>query len=507
MVFSSTFFICIFLPIMLIGYYILPKKARNIWLLIGSLVFYVFGGPKYLVYLLGSVVINYLFGLFIAKTADTAHPSDERGNSTFHPQLQKTILIVAVVLNIASLVYFKYAGMLMETVRDLFKPELLIPEIVMPLGISFYTFQCMSYIIDVYRKEGAVKADGSITTLVAKNPVNFALYITMFPQLLQGPIIRYPDTKKDIENPDININDITVGLQRFIVGLAKKALIANTIGEACDYIFEGNPAYMSVSVAWLGAILYTLQIYFDFSGYSDMAIGIGRLFGFHFMENFNYPYISKSVTEFWRRWHISLSNWFRDYLYIPLGGNRKGNVYLNLLVVFLATGIWHGAAWGFLVWGLWHGVFMLIERYIKGKHAGKSTSSTGIKGVLKGFFQWLYTILVVTLGWVLFKLEDLPAALSYIGAMFNIKGHEYNAFSVRFFLDGRLIFFLIIAVIACIPWAQLLPRYISAYIAEFTSSEKTSYKAVRFVCLGILFVISMIFVVNNTYSPFIYFQF
>lgn len=498
MVFSSIFFICVFLPIMLIGYYILPQKAKNIWLLIGSLVFYAWGGVKHLIFLISSIVINFLASLLIAGNCDRTCKSDERGNSTHHSSIQKTIFIITVILNIGSLVYFKYASMLVETVKDLFAPGLNIPQIILPLGISFYTFQCISYVTDVYRREGAVDENGVSNQFATHSFVDFALYITMFPQLLQGPIIRYDDVREALCSPKVNLSDFVYGLQRFILGLSKKAIIANTLGEVADNIFACDTSMMGTSVAWLGAILYTLQIYFDFSGYSDMAVGLGKLFGFTFMENFDYPYISQSITEFWRRWHISLSRWFRDYLYIPLGGNRKGNVYINLLIVFLATGIWHGAAWGFLIWGLWHGIFMLIERFFK-------TKSLGFR--VPAFIKWLYTMLVVTLGWVLFKLEVLEDALDYIGVMFHTKTHVYNAFSIRYYLDKRLMFFLIIAAIACVPWAQVLPRYVAAYIAEFSTSKKTGYRIARYVCLGILLIVSMIFMVNSTYSPFIYFQF
>ena len=311
MVFSSVIFLCIFLPATLLGYYILPQKARNIFLLVASLIFYACGGPKHLIYLLSSIIINYFFGIVIAKTP---------GNT------KKTVLAVAVIANAGSLLYFKYTGMLIETANGLFNSTIPVPEIILPLGISFYTFQCMSYIIDVYRT-------GSVET----NPVKYALYISMFPQLLQGPIIRYSDVKETLDAPKITADDFAKGIERFITGLAKKAVIANTLGEVCDQIFEISTQNISPQIAWLGAILYTLQLYFDFSGYSDMAIGIGKFFGFNFSENFNYPYISKSITEFWRRWHITLSAWFRDYLYIPLGGNRTGNVYINLLIVFLAS--------------------------------------------------------------------------------------------------------------------------------------------------------------------------
>ncbi len=495
MVFSSVIFLCIFLPVTVAGYYILPQKARNLWLLVASLAFYACGGPKHLIYLLSSIIINFLFGIAIAKQAPKTQEET-------HSAAQKATLAGAVIINIGSLLYFKYTGMLVETYNGLFSKSIEIPDIILPLGISFYTFQCLSYIIDVYRLEGIKQPDGTVGRLCTGNFINFALYIAMFPQLLQGPIIRYSEVKDALVKPVIVSDEVVAGIERFIIGLAKKAIIANTLGEVCDKIFEIAPADLNPSTAWLGAILYTLQIYFDFAGYTDMAIGLGKLFGFTFRENFNYPYISKSITEFWRRWHISLSNWFRDYLYIPLGGNRRGNVYINLLIVFIATGIWHGAAWGFLVWGLWHGLFMLIERALKGKKA-----PVHLPVIISTSLKWAYTMLAVTLGWVLFKLEELPAALSYIKVMFGLDRHVYNAFSVRFFLDRRLAFFLIIAIIASVPWAQVLPRPASARIAEFADSNKTLPRVGRHVCLILLLILSFVFIVNTTYSPFIYFQF
>ncbi len=484
MVFSSVIFLCIFLPVVLAGYYILPRKARGIWLLAASLGFYICGGPKHLIYLAASIVFNYLAGIIISSFQKDIH--------------RKIALTVSVIVNVGSLLYFKYTGMLVETYNGLLKKSIEVPDIVLPLGISFYTFQCMSYLIDVYR---SCKDDGK-DPVCTKNPLKFALYIAMFPQLLQGPIIRYKDVKDALDFPPVKADRFVRGIERFIIGLAKKAIIANTIGEVCDRIFEIAPSDLSVSVAWLGAILYTLQIFFDFAGYSDMAIGLGRMFGFEFAENFDYPYISRSITEFWRRWHITLGSWFRDYLYIPLGGNRKGNVYVNLLVVFLATGIWHGAAWGFLVWGLWHGLFMLIERALKGKKF-----PVAFPKIVSDILRWGYTMLAVTLGWVLFKIEDIAEALSYIRVMFGLQDSSYSAFSTRFFLDARLTFFLIVAVIACIPWAQLLPRFFAAYIAQFRDSNKTAPRVARHVFLVLLLVISFIFIVNTTYSPFIYFQF
>ena len=479
-----------FLPAVLLGYHILPRKLRNIFLLVASLVFYACGGLKHLYFLIASILVNFLFGILISYTDGR---SGKSASAYVHTALQKAVLAFALIVNIGSLIYFKYTGMLVETFNDLFGGSAQIPDLILPLGISFYTFQCMSYLIDVYRDP-----DGVLT----KNPVKFALYISMFPQLLQGPIIRYPEVKDALDAPVITIDDMTRGIERFIVGLAKKAIIANTLGEVCDKIFDIAPSNMPTGIAWLGAILYTLQIYFDFSGYTDMAIGIGHLFGFTFRENFNYPYISRSVTEFWRRWHISLSNWFRDYLYIPLGGSRSGNVYVNLLIVFLATGIWHGAAWGFLVWGLWHGLFMLIERALKQKQGGPH-----LPAVVASALKWAYTMMVVMLGWVLFRIEDIAAALSYIKVMFGLEQHEYNAFSIGFFLDARMIFFIVVAIIACVPWAQVLPRHAAAYVASFAGSGKTLPRIARHVCLIALLVISYMFIVNTTYSPFIYFQF
>lgn len=468
---------------MLIGYYVLPKKARNVFLFLGSLFFYGWAEPKFLPIIAISIIVNYFAAILIAKREGKA---------------RKIILVTALMLNLGSLIYFKYTGMLIETFNNITKGTVAIPEIVLPLGISFYCFQSISYIVDVYRMEGSTDKDGNKVTIVERNFVDYALYITMFPQILQGPIERYPKMKKYIKAPELSLDKFTQGMERFIIGLAKKALLADTLGEVAQSIFDVDPNMMGTSVAWLGAILYTIQIYYDFSGYTDMAIGLGKMFGFEFSENFDYPYISKSITEFWRRWHITLGAWFRDYLYIPLGGNRKGNVYFNLLIVFLATGIWHGAAWGFLVWGLWHGIFMLIERYCKGK---------SFKYHMPEFFKWAYTMLAVMLGWVLFKIEDLAVAMDYFASMFHLKAHAYNAFAIGYYIDRKLIFLTIMAIIFAIPWAQVLPRHIAARIAAFASATDGKTCIARRVILILLFVLSLIFVVNSTYSPFIYFKF
>ena len=521
MVFSSVIFLCFFLPVMIIGYNILPKKLRNLFLVLGSLFFYAWGGPDYIFIMLASIAGNYVFGLLIDHFgAAGEHPAE---GEVRMPVSAKAVLVISVLYNLGILFYFKYYTFVLTTVHDLTGRDFFIPEIVLPIGISFYTFQGMSYVIDVYRslKQKApapvVSAEdgtaGAGQSLVQKNPLNLALYISMFPQLIAGPIVRYTDIRDrlPIEKRPVSAERFANGLKRFIIGLAKKAILANSIGEVADKIFTADVAYLGVPVAWLGAICYTLQIYYDFSGYSDMAIGLGRIFGFDFMENFNYPYISKSVREFWRRWHISLSTWFRDYLYIPLGGSRQGNVYLHLLIVFMATGLWHGAAWGFLIWGLWHGAFLIIERVISNnkrtgtaeKSQDKASATAGRQNAgggfgAKDFFGWFYTMIVVILGWVLFKLEKLDSAVSYIGAMFGLDGESYTGYSVRFYLDNRMIFILVVAILAAIPWGQVLPE-----------KGRRVYTAVisnRILLIALLFI-SLMFVVNSTYNPFIYFRF
>lgn len=485
---------------MILGYYVLPGKVRNIWLLLGSLFFYAWGEPKYIFIMVASIVGNYIFGMLIHLFAkrETKEPSP-----CPTPSLGKKItLVVTILYNLGILFYFKYFNLFMETVNQFSKDEISWTKVALPIGISFYTFQGMSYVIDVYRGDCKVDRSGNVCELVQKNPLNLALYISMFPQLIAGPIVRYTDIRDSLKSRVTNTSTFAKGVERFITGLAKKAILANSIGEVADKIFNADLQYMGVPIAWLGALCYTLQIYYDFSGYSDMAIGLGKIFGFDFLENFNYPYISKSITEFWRRWHISLSSWFRDYLYIPLGGNRKGNVYVNLLIVFIATGIWHGAAWSFLVWGLWHGLFMLIERYFR-----KREKPNPFEKVPSGL-KWLYAMLVVMFGWVLFKLENVPDTLAYLGAMFGRGAGGYTEFSARFYLDNKMIVILIIGIIACVPWGEVLPRRIGGYIAGFTSAEPCKAVCViRRILLIALLLISMLFIVNSTYNPFIYFRF
>ena len=332
-------FIFIFLPVVLAAYYLLRPAYRNTVLLMASLFFYAWGEPRYLLIMLFTITINYCGAMLIDTYRSRA----------------KLILCLSILANLGILVYFKYTNFIFENINALFRGNLEFIHVIMPIGISFYTFQAMSYLVDVYRKDCSVQ----------KNFYDLMLYIVLFPQMIAGPIVKYHDVEQQIKSRETTLEDFSAGLRRFIVGLAKKVLIANSMGAVVERIFTSDTATFSTPIAWLGAVAYTFQLYYDFSGYSDMAIGLGRMFGFRFLENFNYPYISSSITEFWRRWHISLSTWFKEYLYIPLGGNRCGNVrtYFNLFVVFVATGVWHGASWNFVLWGLWHGFFIILERF------------------------------------------------------------------------------------------------------------------------------------------------
>ncbi len=471
MVFSSAVFLFMFLPFVLFGYHFIREKYRNIFLLLVSLLFYAWGGPKYVLLMGLSILINYLGGLLI----DSIPKENDMG-------IRKLLFAVVILLNLGILIYFKYTNFIVDSVNSILKTNIVIRNIMLPIGISFYTFQGLSYIIDLYR--GQVK--------VQKKLINLALYIALFPQLVAGPIVRYIDVNEQIENRDYNLEGYTIGVKRFIIGLSKKVIIANQVGMVVDEIFSLPANQNSIGIAWLGIICYTLQIYFDFSGYSDMAIGLGKIFGFDFQENFNYPYISKSISEFWRRWHISLSSWFRDYLYIPLGGNRKGNVYFNLLIVFLATGIWHGAAWNFVVWGIWHGIFIVIERLFR-------NSNKKVK--IPSFIKWLYTMLIVIIGWVLFRAPNLGYAIQYLGVMFGIIASEKVGFTIMWYLTGRIIFALSIGIIASIPLVDLFRKKVK--VLEGTYLEL----AIENTWLVVLLGISIILVMTSTYNPFIYFRF
>lgn len=373
---------------------------------------------------------------------------------------------------------------LITNLNELLAADFNVPKIVLPIGISFFTFQSMSYVIDVYRRE----------TPAQKNPLSLALYVSLFPQLIAGPIVRYVDIRTQITNRYIDLELYASGVRRFIIGLAKKVLIANVLGETADKIFATQYGQMSVSTAWLGAVCYTMQIYFDFSGYSDMAIGLGKMFGFKFLENFNLPYISKSMTEFWRRWHISLSTWFRDYVYIPLGGNRKGNVYQHLFIVFVLTGLWHGAAWNFLFWGLWHGMFLMIERPFRIRKININVPAC---------MKWGYTMLIVTLGWVLFRTENLPQACQYVRTMFGMAEYGFIPFDTIYYLDHRTAAVLIAAIFV----SSNIPSKIYDRLTCVTGARNNVRLLAENAALIVMLAVSAIFIVNSSYNPFIYFRF
>lgn len=471
MVFSSISFLFFFLPTLIILYYLIPKRlreARNFVLLMFSLFFYGYGGPRFLLLMLVSIAVNYVCGL----AAGGKHSQT----------LRRWGVIAALVVGLGLLGWYKYAGFLAETLNRL-GTSLPIPQVVLPIGISFFTFQGLSYVIDVYRGDAEVQ----------RNPLRVALYISLFPQLVAGPIVRYTTVEEEIGRRKESLSEFTQGAVRLLFGLAKKMLIANAMGRVADDIFAMNAATLSAPVAWLGALAYTAQIYFDFSAYSDMAIGLGRMFGFHFLENFEYPYISRSIREFWRRWHISLSSWFRDYVYIPLGGSRcrVPRHIFNLFVVWLLTGLWHGASWNFVVWGLWFFVLLLGERYLWG----------GLLERLPSAARHVYAMLLIVIGWVFFRSDTMGNALTYLGAMAGRGGSTGAAtyYLLEYWPEW------IAAVIACLPVKIALERALDRRI------ERPGCRALRVWgprCLAlVLLALSYASLATGVFNPFIYFRF
>ena len=475
MVFSSMIFLWGFLPLILITYYFIDKKYKNLVLLISSLLFYSFGEPNYIFLMILSVVINYIFGILVDRARDIGK--------------RKLYLILAILSNLLILGYFKYFNFLRDVIYNLLNLNSIeIKEIALPIGISFYTFQALSYVVDVYR--GKNEENG---TKVQKNIFDLALYISFFPQLIAGPIVKYYDIEKQLKNREENITRVAYGIKRFIFGLSKKVLISNVLASTADKIFVLPIDGVGTSLAWLGLICYTIQIYYDFSGYSDMAIGLGEIFGFRFMENFNYPYISKSIREFWRRWHISLSTWFREYLYIPLGGNRKGNIrtYINLLIVFFATGLWHGASFNFIIWGMIHGFFIVIERMFLGKYLAK-------RGL--AIVSSIYTMFVVMVAWVFFRIETFNGAISYLKVLFKYRvGSRVN--NINIYLNNEVILTIIIGILFCGIIQNIFKKLKNDIFLE---DEIKTYQIVILVILLSLCILSM---VSGTYNPFIYFRF
>lgn len=467
MLFSSQVFLYFFLPITLIIYYLSPRKFRNFILLVASLVFYAWGEPVYILIMLFSTAFDYVNGLLIDKF--------QKENKN---RYAKIVLIVSVVGNLSILGFFKYSNFLITNLNSLFHFGLSLLSIALPIGISFYTFQTMSYTIDVYKKN--VEAQ--------KNLISFATYVTLFPQLIAGPIVKYRDVRESLENRKENISDFSEGVKRFILGLFKKVMLANNIGFLWESINAIPNQEMSVSLAWIGAICFTLQIYYDFSGYSDMAIGLGKMFGFHFLENFNFPYLSKSITEFWRRWHISLGSWFKEYVYIPLGGNRKGmkRTIINLLIVWFLTGLWHGASWNFVVWGLYFGVLLILEKLFLAKFLAK----------MPKFFQHIYTMFFVIISWVIFASPTLSDGLEYLKVMFDFGGVFINQ-EVLYLLSSHFVLF-----VACILGCTTIFKN----IREKLKVKKWFCLVDSILFLG-MFILSLTFLVGATYNPFLYFRF
>ena len=464
MVFSSLLFLFIYLPVVLAIYYIIPRRRRNLWLFIANLVFYGWGEPVYILLMLFSICINYFSGILIDRWQ-----SDRRK--------AKRILVVDIVVNLAMLGFFKYYDLFASTLSAI--PGVSIPalHLALPIGISFYTFQTMSYPIDIYRGDAKLQ----------RSFISFGTFVALFPQLIAGPIVRYKDIAEQLDFRAGGVDQFASGVRRFTVGLGEKVLIANNIGALWDIYAAKPSAELTLLGSWLGILAFSLQIYFDFSGYSDMAIGLGRMLGFEFLENFNYPYISKSVTEFWRRWHISLGTWFRDYVYIPLGGNRKGpwRQMINLLVVWALTGFWHGANWTFLCWGLYYAVFLIIEKLFLLRYLEKIP-----------VLAMVYTLLVAVCGWVLFDLPSIGAAASYYRSMFGFgAGGLYSAGDLFYLRDYAIVF--IVCIFACLPLGKKLYDKLAAGARAWLTP----------LMIAAVLILSTAYLVNATYNPFLYFRF
>ena len=459
MVFSSVMFLFYFLPILLFVYFIFPKKYRNYVLLIFSLIFYFIGEPINILFLFLSCLINYYFSLYFDKINDNK---------------KKKILFISVIsYNILQLIFFKYINFFIDNLNLIPMVDIPFFNILMPIGISFYTFQAISYVCDVYNKKHSP----------AKNLFTYMTYLTLFPQLIAGPIVRYQTVEDDLKDRSLDFENVSKGLGLFIIGLSKKVLLANVLGEVI-----GKFTIETVVSSWMKPILYTLQIYFDFSGYSDMAIGLGLVFGFHFLQNFNYPLISKSITDFWRRWHMSLSSFFRDYVYIPLGGNRVNKIkwIRNILVVWLLTGFWHGASWNFIIWGLYFGLILLIEKFLIGKYIDKTK-----------IFKYIYTLVIVVISFLIFSTDNMSDIFNSLKNMFFINKLEFINQETIFYLKDYFVIF-IISIISCTP---LMKNIYLKY------KDNKIVKIMEPVVLLGLFILCVAFIIDASFNPFLYFRF
>ena len=471
MVFSSVLFLFRFLPIFMICYFLVPRKMKNLVLFLGSLVFYAWGEPVYIFLMLFSTISDYVWGRLIEEYRGKDH--------------SRIFLLCSIGINLFILGFFKYADFLLQTVNIVFGTSIPLLKLPLPIGISFYTFQTMSYVIDVYR--GDTKAQ--------RNILQFGVYVTMFPQLIAGPILKYHQVERYLQDRRTDLDAISYGAKRFVTGLAKKVLLANNLGLLWKQVTELGTDQMSVLMAWLGIAAFALQIYFDFSGYSDMAIGLGAVLGFHFPENFNYPYVATSVKDFWHRWHISLSTWFKEYVYIPLGGNRKGlpRQLFNILVVWMLTGIWHGAGWNFLFWGLWFAFFLILEKLFLGDILESAPK----------VFGRVYTLAVVLISWVFFALESPGEILAYLQAMFGMNGvGPVN--SLAMFLSNEYLVLLVIALVACLPLGS---RLVHALKSSKTGPAMALYRLGEKVIPAVLLLLSVAYIVDASYNPFLYFRF
>lgn len=470
MIFNSMMFLWIFLPIILVLYYIVPNKLKNLFLMLISLVVYAWGSFESLSVLLTSIVVNYFIGILI--------------NAQKKNRLKKIFFGAGMLFNIGILCYYKYSNFFISTAcKILGNTTFNMIDILIPVGISYFTFSSMSYLFDIYRQEAKVQ----------KNPINLALYISFFPKVMMGPIESYKDFEVFINKKDLSIDNMADGIKRFVYGLSKKVIIANSMAVIADTIFDSDISMITTRIAWIGSLCYTIQIYFDFSGYSDMAIGLSKMLGFNLKENFDLPYNSQSITEFWRRWHISLSTWFKNYLYIPLGGNRKGNfrTYLNLFIVFLVTGLWHGASWNFIVWGIYNGLFMVVERIFLKKILDKNKFK---------IINHIYTLLVVITSWVYFRISDINKAVEYVRIMFTKTTllPEKMVYLSNVLTTSNLIIFVI-----GIIFAGIVPA-----LYRKTSKLKNIYEVfIEPIIIVTLFLMSIMYIVNGTYNSFIYMNF
>ena len=467
MVFSSLTFLYFFLPIILALYFAVPKKAKNIVLFISGFIFYAWGEPFYIIIMIISTLIDYTAGRLMDKFDD-------------REKMRTVFLLVSVIMNLSLLAVFKYSSFFITNINLLFRTSFTDPQLPLPIGISFYTFQSMSYTIDLYMRNIKVQ----------KNIINFTSYVTLFPQLVAGPIVRYEDVANEIDHRTITTSKIAEGIGIFVKGLGKKVILANNIGLVWAQVKAMGYDNISVATAWIGILAFTFQIYYDFSGYSDMAIGLGKMFGFNFPQNFNYPYVSKSISEFWRRWHITLGTWFRSYVYIPLGGNRKGlsRTIINLLIVWTLTGFWHGASWNFVFWGLYFGILIIIERLGWGKVLAK----------LPAIVSRLYTFILVVIGWVFFDIDGMKPAFNYLKAMFGANGVVID--STAKYLMGTSLLIFVICIIAS-------TEIIKKIYTKLNSLDGNVIQYAMPVFQLIIMLISTAFLVNATYNPFIYFRF